>query len=93
MNIFTVKAGIYDKVIHIPYGGSGPTKAAALGGHIDALPLGVSEYLAAEGQFRPLVIFTEDRNVALPDVPTGHEKGIDVEISTMRVIAVPNLIF
>ena len=59
------------KVREVTYNGGGPSRAALAGKHIDAAVLGSETTWAALGKdARTLVLFTEERNVFNPDVPT-----------------------
>jgi tripartite-type tricarboxylate transporter receptor subunit TctC len=63
--------------IHVPYKGSGPAVADAVGGQIDMmfdnLPSSMSQIQA--GNLRPIAIAWPERLKALPDVPTLAELG------------------
>jgi len=49
-----------------------------LGGNADIALFAASEYLAQEGELRPLVYFGLNRLPELPDVPTALELGFDI---------------
>lgn len=63
--------------IHVPYKGSGPAVADAVGGQIDSmfdnLPSSMGQIQA--GKLRALAIAWPERLKALPDVPTLAEEG------------------
>src|SRR5690606_22925182 len=63
--------------VHVPYKGSGPAIADAVGGQIeilfDNLPSSMGQIQA--GKLRPLAIAWPQRLQALPDVPTLAEEG------------------
>jgi tripartite-type tricarboxylate transporter receptor subunit TctC len=63
------------KFIHVPYRGSAPALQGMLAGDCDVMfdNLGVSLPLVKSGQLRLLAVGTEQRMMALPDVPTIAE--------------------
>ena len=64
--------------VHIPYKGSAPAVADAMGGQVDVvlttLPSAVSPIRA--GKLRALAVTSEKRSDVLPDVPTLAESGV-----------------
>ncbi len=77
MEDFASRAGM--KLIHMPYKGGAETNTALLGGHVDA----VSDSsgwgpLVDAGNFRLLVVYTEQRSARYPHVPTLKEVGFDM---------------
>ncbi len=66
-------------ILHIPYKGSGPAVNDLLGGQVDSMfdniPSSVGRIKA--NSLTPLAVTTEERDPALPDVPTFKEQGID----------------
>jgi putative tricarboxylic transport membrane protein len=85
---FSKAAGIPHKVV--PFGSGGKMVAALLSGAIDATLPNVSEAVGqiAEGTVRPLIVLAEKRLKAYPDVPSSHEKGWKVSVTTTRGYAV-----
>lgn len=84
------KAGVKFNLIPFP-GGAGPAILDLLGGHIDAVTVSaaeVSQHVKA-GKLRILAVMSNDRAKGFADVPTTKEKGIDVQVSTWRGLAVP----
>ncbi|MDB5953826.1 tripartite tricarboxylate transporter substrate binding protein [Ramlibacter sp.] len=78
------------KVIEVPYPAA-QVMPSLLGGHIDAvvqLPA-VLAPLVKSGQVRVLAVLVDQRDPALPDVPTAREQGVDVSLAAWRGIAVP----
>lgn len=67
-------------LIHAPYGGGSKVLVDLVGGQIDAGILKPSEAKALidSGQVRPIGAFAMVRSELYPDVPTFHEKGIDL---------------
>jgi tripartite-type tricarboxylate transporter receptor subunit TctC len=78
------------RVIDVPYAAA-QVVPSLLGGHIDAvvqLPAAVAP-LVASGQVRVLAALVDQRDPALPDVPTAREQGVDMALPAWRGIAVP----
>ncbi|MBZ4654922.1 MAG: tripartite tricarboxylate transporter family receptor [Peptococcaceae bacterium] len=82
-------AGVEAKAVH--FGGAGESKAAFLGGHIDAIAQTYGEVLAMlnEGKAKVIAVATEERMKELPNVPTFKEIGIDLVIASNRGFAAP----
>jgi len=66
--------GIIDKLKHLPFQGSGPALQAMAAGTIQFF--GDTEILMTKGDFRPLMVFNNERLESFPDVPTAAEAGI-----------------
>lgn len=69
------------KLLHVPYGGGGPSMAALLGGQVDitAQAPGVASPHVKGGKVRMLGGWGTQRIKAMPDLPTMKEQGFDVE--------------
>ncbi len=67
------------KFTHVPFKGAGPSMTALLGGHVDAAVSELPTLLPyVEGKkFRLLVVGSEERNFAVPDVPCMKEEGYE----------------
>lgn len=65
------------KLTHIPYRGSGPSVAAAVGGEVQTLFSGPGAAIPQikAGKLRALAVTTNARAALLPDVPTLAESG------------------
>lgn len=65
------------KLTHIPYRGSGPSVAAAVGGEVQTLFSGPGAAIPQikAGRLRALAVTTGKRAAQLPDVPTLSEQG------------------
>lgn len=65
------------KLTHIPYRGSGPSVAAAVGGEVQTLFSGPGAAIPQikAGRLRALAVTTARRTPQLPDVPTLSEQG------------------
>lgn len=67
------------KFTNIPFKGSGPAITALLGGHVDGTVAEISSLLpfVQANKFRFLVIGSEERNFAVPEVPSIKEEGYE----------------
>lgn len=76
---------------NVPFQAPGERYASPIGGHTAVLyeePGDVAQFLQA-GQLKPLVVFSEERHPAFPDVPTATELGHDISgLDNFRSIAV-----
>lgn len=65
-------------LLHVPYKGSGPLTTDLLGGQIDMSFDTITPVLphVKSGKLRALAVTTDQRSVALPDVPTLAEAGL-----------------
>jgi tripartite-type tricarboxylate transporter receptor subunit TctC len=75
MELFKLIAGI--DVQHVPYRGSAAAFGDLLGGHLHVMMVQVPTVVASiqSGDLRALVVTGEQRNPAIPDVPTMAEAG------------------
>jgi tripartite-type tricarboxylate transporter receptor subunit TctC len=73
MELTAQSAGI--ELVHVPYKGSNEAITAMLGGEIQAIYNGVSNFvqLLEAGKLRALAVATDVRSSQLPDVPTVKE--------------------
>lgn len=73
--LFKQQAGI--DMVHIPFGGSGPSMTALVGGQTDVvfenMPAAVPQIKA--GKIKAFAVTTDKRSEAFPDVPTLQESG------------------
>ncbi len=86
---FLYEAGI--KLTCVPFKGSAPAAIAVAGGHIPVLTSATSEALphVQRGDLRVLLTCADVRSKQLPDVPTGKEKGFDVNFPIWHTIFAP----
>jgi tripartite-type tricarboxylate transporter receptor subunit TctC len=89
MEKFLYEAGI--KLTCVPFKGSAPAAIAVAGGHIQVLTSATSEALphVQRGDLRVLLTCADVRSKQLPDVPTGKEKGFDVNFPIWHTIFAP----
>lgn len=67
--------GLMDSVTHLPFQGSGPALQGLQAGTIQFF--GDTELLMSQGDYRPLMVFNDERLPNYPDVPTAAEVGIE----------------
>jgi tripartite-type tricarboxylate transporter receptor subunit TctC len=89
MEMLLAAAGI--KMTHVPYTGAGPAIVGLLGGSIDAVATGPATIVQQvnAGKLRALAQWGTARLVALPDVPTFHELGTNVDYAQWSGLFVP----
>ncbi len=77
--------------VHVPFSGGGPAITGLLSGQVDCVmanaPEGISN--VENGQLRILAVFAPDRYSAFPEVPTGIECGVDLELPQWRTVVCP----
>jgi tripartite-type tricarboxylate transporter receptor subunit TctC len=66
------------KMNHVPYKGSSPAMTDLIGGRLDAMfdATSVIAPFIRSGQLRPLLVTSDKRVPAFPDVPTAAEAGL-----------------
>jgi tripartite-type tricarboxylate transporter receptor subunit TctC len=80
-------AGI--KTTYVPFKGTGDLVSSVQGGHVSGAMSYLPFAIQQKGKMRPLVIATEKRHPAFPDVPTFREVGYNWVDGAYRGIAVP----
>ncbi len=77
--------------VHVPFSGGGPAVTGLLSGQVDCVmanaPEGISN--VENNQLRILAVFAGERYAAFPNVPTGIECGVDIELPQWRVVVCP----
>lgn len=78
------------KQVYIPFEKSGEIVLNVVNGNVDVALLNFDEFeaQASAGVVQALAILTPKRSTNSPDIPTGHEVGIPVDISVVRGIGV-----
>lgn len=78
------------EVIHLPKGIKG-RNTSVLNGEADAMiaPLTGAAKLTRAGKLRMLLMPTDERNAAFPDIPTASEQGFDATLDLFRGLSVP----
>lgn len=71
---------------YIPMKGGGEMHAGILGGHLDVMfdEPGPASSLSEAGEIVPLLVLSEERLEAFPEVPTAIEKGWDLTLGNER---------
>jgi tripartite-type tricarboxylate transporter receptor subunit TctC len=89
MEMLLAAAGL--KMTHVPYTGAGPAIVGLLGGSIDAVATGPATIVQQvnAGKLRALAQWGNVRLAALPDVPTFHELGTNVDYAQWSGLFVP----
>jgi tripartite-type tricarboxylate transporter receptor subunit TctC len=74
--LFDTMAGV--RMVHVPYKGGGAAFADLLGGQVQVffatMPAAMPQVKA--GKLRPLAVTTEQRSLAMPNLPTIAESGL-----------------
>jgi tripartite-type tricarboxylate transporter receptor subunit TctC len=73
--------GVLDDLKHLPFQGSGPALQAMAAGTMEFF--GDTEILMKKGDFRPLMVFNDERLANFPDVPTAAEAGIAAPLNEL----------
>lgn len=81
--------GMTDQV-YVPFEKSGEIVINIAAGRIDAALLNYDEFeaQAAAGEVVALAILNPERSSGAPDIPTGHEVGISLDLATVRGMGV-----
>lgn len=86
---FQNAAGI--KLKHVLFDAGGPSIAATLGKHVNAIMVSAPEGIpqAQAGQLRILGVFGDSRLPKFPNVQTAKEQGLDFKVTMWRGILAP----
>lgn len=87
--IFRDAVGMTEQV-YIPFEKSGEIVINVINGNVDVALLNYDEFIsqAEAGEVEALAILTPERSKNAPDIPTGHEVGIPVDIAVVRGMGV-----
>ena len=77
------------KLTYVPFKGTGDLSSSVAGGHVSGAMSYLPFAIQQKGKMRPLVVATEKRHPAYPDVPTFRELGVNWVDGAYRGIAVP----
>lgn len=82
---------VQSDVTFVPVAGGAPALKALLGGHVDAASFAVSESLdqIRAGSIRAIALFAPSRHPAIPDVPTAHDAGYNLDVGLHYVWYAP----
>lgn len=75
--------GLGENVRHIPFEGGGPALQALISGRVQFLA--DSPQYVKRGNFKPLMVFSEERLEEYPEVPTATELGISPPLNVLNV--------
>jgi tripartite-type tricarboxylate transporter receptor subunit TctC len=90
MLFFEKAAGV--KLTHVPYKGSGETRAAVVSGQLVVGAINVGEalaYIKGGSPMRMIGQMSLNRTVLAPDTPTFIEQGYNMESASLRGLAAP----
>jgi tripartite-type tricarboxylate transporter receptor subunit TctC len=77
------------KITYVPFKGTGDLLSSVAGGHVSGAMSYLPFAIQQKGKMRPLVVATEKRHPAFPEVPTFRELGHNWVDGAYRGIAVP----
>ncbi|MBM6620801.1 tripartite tricarboxylate transporter substrate binding protein [Micrococcaceae bacterium RIT802] len=79
------------KGTEVPFDSGSPALTAVMGNQVQlsTIQLGEAKPQIDAGKVVPVVVFSDERNTFLPDVPTALEEGYDVPVSQYRALAAP----
>jgi tripartite-type tricarboxylate transporter receptor subunit TctC len=87
----TINAAAGIKAVHVPYKGIAPALNNLQGGHVDYAVAGSTATVPAVngGQLKALAVTSRARSMALPQVPTLVEQGVNAETGSWYGLLVP----
>jgi tripartite-type tricarboxylate transporter receptor subunit TctC len=69
------------KMLHVPYGGSGPAAAAVMGSQVDVVMLPIAIVLASRSRIKIFGVASDNRFEGAPDIPSLAEQGYPVGLA------------
>ena len=74
----------------VPFDSGAPAVTATLGNQVNvSVQLGEAKPHIDAGKLVPIMVFSEERNKFLKDVPTATEEGYDIPVSQYRAVVAP----
>lgn len=75
----------------VPFDSGAPAVTAVLGNQVNlaTVQLGEAKPQIDAGELTPIVVFSQERNQYLEDVPTATEEGFDIPVSQYRAVVAP----
>lgn len=75
----------------VPFDSGAPAVTAVLGNQVNfaTVQLGEAKAQIDSGDLTPLLVFSDERNQFLPDVPTAAESGYDIPVAQYRALVAP----
>lgn len=75
----------------VPFDSGKPALTAVLGNQVELATIQLGEAMPQieAGKVAPLLVFSEERNSFLPEVPSAKEAGYDVPVAQYRAVAAP----
>lgn len=75
----------------VPFDSGAPAVTAVLGNQVNlaTVQLGEAKPQIDAGELVPIVVFSQERNQYLEDVPTATEEGYDIPVSQYRAVVAP----
>ena len=87
--LFKLKAGV--DIIHVPYKGGGPAVSDTIGGQVQLAFVSMPAALqhVKSGRLKALAIASDKRSIAVPEIPTIAEQGVDCVVNSWYGALVP----
>ncbi|WP_417729576.1 Bug family tripartite tricarboxylate transporter substrate binding protein [Roseovarius sp.] len=76
------------KQTYVPFEKSGEIVINIINGNVDVALLNYDEFISQAGKVEAIAVLMPERTSNAPDVPTGHEVGIPVDVPNVRGIGV-----
>lgn len=85
--MFERMAGV--KFRYVQTGGGAARLSSLLGSHTEFSVFSIAEFISYGTQLKPLVLFSDKRNAAMPDLPTAKELGYDLTFLEDQFLIAP----